>query len=98
MADFSVIKEAGKLQVLLAAGNELNLIDTERHLLLRALEKTSRNQMKAAAVLGISRNRLRTETKNHGFLQEEQCEIPQSSVSTGILEVVMSVDILRKFE
>jgi hypothetical protein len=32
----------------LAVGNKLNLIDTERRLLLRALEKTSRNQMKAA--------------------------------------------------
>jgi DNA-binding protein Fis len=70
LADFSVIKEAGKLQVLLAAGNELNLIDPKRHLLLRALEKTSRNQMKAASVLGISHKRLRTETKNHGFLRE----------------------------
>jgi hypothetical protein len=37
--------------------------------------------MKAANVLGISRKRLRTETKNHAFLQEEQREIPQNSAS-----------------
>jgi DNA-binding NtrC family response regulator len=49
----------------------LNLADTEKRLLMRALEKTSWNQTKAAEVLGISRKQLRTKMKNHGLLPEE---------------------------
>lgn len=49
----------------------LNLLETERQLLLRALEKTGWNQTKAADVLGISRKQMRTKMKHHGFLPEE---------------------------
>jgi DNA-binding NtrC family response regulator len=47
-----------------------DLIETERRLLLKALEKTSWNQTKAAEVLGISRKQLRTKMKHHGLLPE----------------------------
>jgi DNA-binding NtrC family response regulator len=60
------------LQAPLSTGsNGLNLADTEKRLLMRALEKTSWNQTKAAEVLGISRKQLRTKMKNHGLLPEE---------------------------
>jgi DNA-binding NtrC family response regulator len=47
-----------------------DLIETERRLLLKALEKTSWNQTKSAEVLGISRKQLRTKMKHHGLLPE----------------------------
>jgi DNA-binding NtrC family response regulator len=53
------------------AGAELNLLETERNLVQRALEKTDWNQTKAAETLGISRKQLRTKMKHHGFLPEE---------------------------
>ncbi|HSW64019.1 MAG TPA: sigma-54 dependent transcriptional regulator [Dissulfurispiraceae bacterium] len=53
------------------SGEGLNLLETERQLLLRALEKTDWNQTKAAEVLGISRKQLRTKMKHHGFLPED---------------------------
>jgi DNA-binding NtrC family response regulator len=56
---------------LIATGDELNLIETERRLLLRALEKSSWNQTKTAEILGISRKQLRTKMKHHGLLPEE---------------------------
>jgi DNA-binding protein Fis len=60
------------LQATLSTGSDgLNLADTEKRLLMRALEKTSWNQTKAAEVLGISRKQLRTKMKNHGLLPEE---------------------------
>jgi len=60
------------LQAPLSTGSDgLNLADTEKRLLMRALEKTSWNQTKAAEVLGISRKQLRTKMKNHGLLPEE---------------------------
>jgi DNA-binding NtrC family response regulator len=53
------------------SGEELNLVETEKRLLLRALEKTAWNQTRAADVLGISRKQLRTKMKHHGLLPEE---------------------------
>ena len=52
-------------------GEELNLVETEKRLLLRALEKTAWNQTRSAEVLGISRKQLRTKMKHHGLLPEE---------------------------
>jgi two-component system response regulator HydG/two-component system response regulator AtoC len=49
-------------------GRELNLLETERLLVLRCLEKTSWNQTKAAEILGISRKQLRTKMRHHGLL------------------------------
>ncbi len=54
-----------------ACVNGLNLAETEKRLLLSALERTSWNQTKAAEELGISRKQLRTKMKNHGLLPEE---------------------------
>ncbi len=51
--------------------NELNLLETEKRLLLRALEQTSWNQTRSAMILGISRKQLRTKMKNHGLISEE---------------------------
>ena len=60
------------LQTLQSTGTDgLNLADTEKRLLMRALEKTAWNQTKAAEVLGISRKQLRTKMKHHGLLPEE---------------------------
>ncbi len=53
------------------SGHELNLIETEKRLLIRALEKTSWNQTKSAMILGISRKQLRTKMRHHGLLPEE---------------------------
>ncbi|PKL51933.1 MAG: DNA-binding response regulator [Nitrospira bacterium HGW-Nitrospira-1] len=52
------------------AGEEFNLMETEKKLLLSALEKTSWNQTKAAEILGISRKQLRTKMKHHGLLPD----------------------------
>ena len=41
-----------------------NLVEMEKRVVLKALEKTSWNQSKAAALLGISRKQLRTRMKN----------------------------------
>jgi DNA-binding NtrC family response regulator len=54
-----------------SVGEGLNLVETEKRLLLRSLEKTSWNQTRAAEVLGISRKQLRTKMKHHGLLPEE---------------------------
>jgi len=54
---------------------EFNLLETEKKLLLKALEKTSWNQTKTAEILGISRKQLRTKMKNHGLLPEEEKEV-----------------------
>ncbi len=47
-----------------------DLMETEKRLLLKALEKTSWNQTKAAEILGISRKQLRTKMKHHGLLSD----------------------------
>lgn len=48
----------------------LNLLETERILIVKVLEQTSYNQTKAAEILGISRKQLRTKMKHHGLLQK----------------------------
>lgn len=50
--------------------NELNLLETERILILKALQKTNWNQTRAAQILGLSRKQLRTKMKNHGLSPE----------------------------
>ncbi len=45
-----------------------NLTEIERRVILKALEKTSWNQSRAAQLLGISRKQLRTKMKNLGLL------------------------------
>ena len=48
--------------------DEMNLLETEKRLIVRALANASGNQSKAAEVLGISRKQLRTKMKNFGLL------------------------------
>lgn len=52
------------------AVDDLNLLETEKQLVLRALQRTSWNQSRAAEVLGITRKQLRTKMKNHGLLPD----------------------------
>ncbi len=47
----------------------LNLREIEKRIILKALNKTSWNQSKAAILMGITRKQLRTKMKNHGFLK-----------------------------
>lgn len=53
-------KEAGGI-------DQMNLLETERTLIMKALHQTSWNQSKAALVLGISRKQLMTKMKNHNI-------------------------------
>lgn len=53
-----------------AAFDEMNLVETEKRLLLKALNQTSWNQSKAADMLGITRKQLRTKMKNLALLPE----------------------------
>lgn len=55
-------------------GGEFNLMETEKKLIMNALEKTSWNQTKTAGLLGISRKQLRTKMKNHGLLPAGEAE------------------------
>lgn len=41
----------------------------EKPLLMKLMEYTGGNQLKAARILGINRNTLRTKLKKHGFLR-----------------------------
>ncbi len=50
--------------------DEMNLLETEKRLVIKALNNTDWNQSKAADVLGISRKQLRTKMKNLGLLQQ----------------------------
>jgi two-component system response regulator HydG/two-component system response regulator AtoC len=50
---------------------EFNLIEMERRVITKALEKTSWNQSRAADLLGITRKTLRTRMKNLGLLPEK---------------------------
>ena len=63
-----------KLQPLSGKGpepfGEMNLVETEKRLVIKALNNTDWNQSKAADVLGISRKQLRTKMKNLGLLQQ----------------------------
>ncbi len=52
------------------AVDEMNLLETEKRLVVRALTNTSWNQSRAAEVLGISRKQLRTKMKNFGLLPQ----------------------------
>ena len=47
--------------------DQMNLLETERTLIMKALHQTSWNQSKAAIVLGISRKQLMTKMKNHNI-------------------------------
>ncbi len=49
---------------------EFNLIEMEKNIITRALEKTAWNQSRAAELLGITRKILRTKMKNHGLLPD----------------------------
>jgi two-component system response regulator HydG/two-component system response regulator AtoC len=48
----------------------LNLPELEKRTIIRALDKTSWNQSKAAGLLGITRKQLRTKMKNHSLFPE----------------------------
>ncbi len=52
-----------------AISGEINLLELEKRVILKALEETGWNQTKAAQKLGISRKQLRTKMKNFGLLQ-----------------------------
>ena len=45
--------------------DQMNLLDTEKRLIIKALTQTGWNQSKAAVILGISRKQLMTKMKNH---------------------------------
>jgi two-component system response regulator HydG/two-component system response regulator AtoC len=49
---------------------ELNLPEIEKRTIVKALDKASWNQSRAARLLGISRKQLRTKMKNHNLLPE----------------------------
>ncbi len=49
-------------------GNDFNLPEMERKIIIKALNSTAGNQSSAARLLGISRKTLRTKMKNHGLL------------------------------
>jgi len=48
--------------------DELNLIETEKRLIIKALNATSWNQSRAAELLGITRKQLRTKMQHHNLL------------------------------
>lgn len=50
------------------------LLETERRIIVDALNKTGSNQTKAAELLGITRKQLRTKMKNHGLLSIREDE------------------------
>ncbi len=50
--------------------DEMNLVETEKRLIIKALNGTDGNQSKAAEILGISRKQLRTKMKNLELLPE----------------------------
>ncbi|MCP4298308.1 MAG: sigma-54-dependent Fis family transcriptional regulator [Proteobacteria bacterium] len=49
-------------------GDEFNLVEMEKKIMIKALDNTFWNQSKAAIKLGISRKQLRTKMKNHDML------------------------------
>jgi two-component system, NtrC family, response regulator AtoC len=67
-----------KLQPITGKGpdtfDEMNLVETEKRLIIKALNNTAWNQSKAAEVLGISRKQLRTKMKNLGLLPDSVSE------------------------
>ena len=50
--------------------DEMNLLETEKRLIIKALNSTSWNQSKTADILGITRKQLRTKMKNLGLLPD----------------------------
>jgi two-component system, NtrC family, response regulator AtoC len=50
--------------------DEMNLLETEKRLIIKALGTTSWNQSKASEILGITRKQLRTKMKNLGLLPD----------------------------
>ena len=48
--------------------DQMNLLETEKRLIVKALNNTDWNQSKAAEVLGITRKQLRTKMQRHGLL------------------------------
>ncbi len=50
--------------------DQMNLVETEKRLIIKALNQTSWNQSRAAEVLGITRKQLRTKMKNLELLPE----------------------------
>jgi DNA-binding NtrC family response regulator len=52
--------------------DEMSLVETEKRLIVRALDAVSWNQSRAAEMLGISRKQLRTKMKNLSLLAEEK--------------------------
>ncbi|HSB34785.1 MAG TPA: sigma-54 dependent transcriptional regulator, partial [Nitrospirota bacterium] len=52
--------------------DEMNLLETEKRLILKALGTTSWNQSKASEILGITRKQLRTKMKNLGILPDSE--------------------------
>ncbi len=52
--------------------DEMNLMETEKRLVVKALNATSWNQSRAADMLGISRKQLRTKMKNLSLLPDEK--------------------------
>jgi DNA-binding NtrC family response regulator len=50
--------------------DQMNLVETEKRLIIKALNRTSWNQSRAAEVLGITRKQLRTKMKNLELLPE----------------------------
>ena len=72
-----------KIQPLTGKGpeafDEMNLVETEKRLIIKALNNTAWNQSKAAEVLGISRKQLRTKMKNLGLLPESVSEAAAGS-------------------
>ncbi len=52
--------------------DQMNLVETEKRLIVKALNATSWNQSRAAEMLGISRKQLRTKMKNFSLLPGEK--------------------------
>ncbi|MGE5174194.1 MAG: sigma-54-dependent transcriptional regulator [Betaproteobacteria bacterium] len=52
--------------------DQMNLVETEKRLIVKALNATSWNQSRAAEMLGISRKQLRTKMKNLSLLPDEK--------------------------
>ena len=57
-----------------APSGDLNLVEMEKRIILKALDKTSWNQSRASTLLGITRKQLRTKMKNLGLLEKRTAE------------------------
>ncbi|MGW8272861.1 MAG: helix-turn-helix domain-containing protein, partial [Thermodesulfovibrionales bacterium] len=61
-------KIQGLAQHTLEGFDEMNLLEAEKRLIIKALNETNWNQSKTAERLGITRKQLRTKMKNHSLL------------------------------